>query len=130
MEPESSESGFEELMRLSRQLSKREQEDTQREQQRAERRKKVQNVLGGLRELKVSMAVEQLKLIAATEVIEKVNSLKSKEGTEELRKFISDLADELESRIGVVSASNPNFKPIERSIKTLTILMELFFSLQ
>ena len=130
METEPLENGFEELMRLSQQFTKQEQEHTQREQQRAEQREKVQNVLGGLRELTVSMAIEQLKLVAAPEIIEQVNSLKSKPGTEELRKLISDLAYDLENHIGVISASNPDLKPIERSMKTLTILLELFFSLQ
>ena len=130
MESEPTESGFDELTRLSQQFTKQEQERTNREQQRAEQREKVQNVLGGLRELTVSMAIEQLKPVAAPEIIEQVNSLKSKPGTEELRKLISDLAYDLENRIGVITASNPDIKPIERSMKTLTILLELFFSLQ
>ena len=130
METESPENGFEELMRLSRQFTKQEQEHTQREQQRKEQEKKVQGVLGELRELNITMALEQLKLVATPEIIEQVNSLKSKPGTEELRKLISDLAYDLEKRIGVISASNPDIKPLERLIKTLTILMELFFSTQ
>ena len=108
MESESPESGLEELRRLSQQFTKQEQEHTQREQQRAEQRKKAQDVLGGLRELTVSMAIEQLKLVATPEIIEQVNSLKSKPRTEELRKLISDLAYDLEKRIGVISASNLN----------------------
>ena len=129
MESESPESGFDELIRLSQQFKKQGHESTQKEKQRAEHRKKVQGVLGGLRELKVSMAAEQLKLVATPEVIEQINSLKSKQGSEELRKLISDMIDDLENRIGIISASNPDLKPIERSIKTLTILMELFFAL-
>ncbi len=130
MESESPESGLEELRRLSQQFTKQEQEHTQREQQRAEQRKKAQDVLGGLRELTVSMAIEQLKLVATPEIIEQVNSLKSKPRTEELRKLISDLAYDLEKRSGVISASNRDIKPIEQSMKTLTMLLELFFSLQ
>ena len=130
MESESPEDGFEELMRLSQQFKKQDEERTKREQQRAEQSKKVQDVLGGLKGLNVSMAVEQLKLVATPEIIEQVNSLKSKTGTEELRKLISDLTDDLEKRIGIISASNPDMKSLESSMKTLTILIELFFSLQ
>ena len=130
MESESPQSGFEELMRLSQQFTKQEQEHTIREQRRAEQNKKVQDVLGGLRELKLSVAIEQLRLVATPEIIERVNSLKDKPGTEELRAFISELADDLESRISAIAASNPDIKPIEYSTKTLAILMELFFSMQ
>ena len=130
MESEPAESGFDELMRLSRQFKKQEQEREDREQKRAEQKKRVQSVLGGLREITVSTAVEQLKPVATPEIVEKVNSLKSKSDTEELRKLISSLADELENRICVISASNSDMVPIERSMKTLTILMELFFSLR
>ena len=130
MESKSPENGLDELTRLSQQFNKLEHETTQREKQRAEQRKKVQGVLGGLRELTVSMAIEQLKLVATPEIIEQVNSLKSKQGTAELRKLISNLANDLEKRIGIVTNANPSVQPIERSIKTLIILMELFFSLE
>ena len=130
MASEPPDSGFEELMRLSQQLTNQDQERTKREQQRAEQRKRVQGVLGGLRELTISTAIEQLKLVAAPEIIEEINSLKNKQGTEKLRKLISDLTDDMENRIGSISTSNPDFQPIERSMKTLTILIELFFSLR
>ncbi len=130
MESESTESGFDELTRLSQQFTKQEQERTKREQQRAEQREEVQNVLGGLRELTVSMAIEQLKLVATPDIIEEVNSLKRKQGTGDLRKLISNLTDDLENRIGIVSASNPDMAPLERSMKTLNILLDLFFSLK
>ena len=130
MKPESSESGFEELMRLSQQFTNQGQEHTAREQQRAKQRKKTQDVLQGLQELNVSMAVEQLKLVATSDIIEEVNSIKRKQGTEDLRKLISNLIDDLENRIGIISASNPDLTPLERSMKTLNILIDLFFSLQ
>ena len=130
MESEPPESGFEELMRLSQQFTKQGEERTAREKQRAEQGKKVQGVLQGLKELNVSMAIEQLKLVAAPDIIEEVNSLKRKQGTGDLRKLISNLTDDLENRIGIVSASNPDMAPLERSMKTLNILLDLFFSLQ
>jgi len=130
MESEPPESGFEELMRLSQQFTKQGQERTAREKQRAEQGKKVQGVLQGLKELNVSMAIEQLKLVATPDIIEEVNSLKRKQGTGDLRKLISNLTDDLENRIGIISASNPDMTPLERSMKTLNILLDLFFSLQ
>lgn len=130
MESKPPENGFDELARLSRQFKKHELESAQREKQGAEQRKKVQSALGGLRELTVSMAVEQLKLVATPEIIEHVNSLKGKQGTAELRKLISNLAGDLEKRIGTIANENPSVQPVERSIKTLIILMELFFSLE
>ena len=130
MKSESPESGFEELMRLSQQFTNQGQEHTAREQQRAKQRKKTQDVLQGLQELNVSMAVEQLKLVATSDIIEEVNSIKRKQGTEDLRKLISNLIDDLENRIGIISASNPDLTPLERSMKTLNILIDLFFSLQ
>jgi hypothetical protein len=130
MEDESPEDGLEELMRLSQQFKKQDEERIKKEQQRAEQSKKVQDVLGGLKGLNISMAVEQLKMVATPEIIEQVNSLKSKSGTQELRKLISDLTDDLEKHISIISSSNPDIKSLESSVKTLTILIELFFSLQ
>jgi hypothetical protein len=124
------ESGFDELMRLSQQFRMQEQERTEKERQREERGKKAQDVIQGLKELKVSMAIEQLKTVATPELIEEVNALRSKPGTEDLRKAISNLADDLENRIGIISASNPDTAPLLNSISTLNILMDLYFSLQ
>jgi hypothetical protein len=130
MTPESSESGFDELMRLSRQFTRQQQERTTRERQRQEQGKKVQGVLQGLKDLKVSMTVEQLKPVATPEIIRKVNALKSQPGTEDLRKIISGLAYDLEKNIDVISSSTPGIASLTRSMKTLNILMDLYFSLQ
>jgi hypothetical protein len=130
MEDESSESGFDELMRLSQQFKKQEQEHTERERQREEQGKKARGVLQGLKELNVSMAIEQLKPVATPEIIEEVNALRSKPGTEDLRKTISDLTDNLENQISTISTSNPDIAPLTGSIKTLNILLDLYFSLQ
>ena len=130
MENESPESGFDELMRLSQQFTRQEKEHTERQQRREEQAKKVQGVMQGLKELKVSMAIEQLKTVSTPEIIEEVNALRSKPGTEDLRKAISYLADDLENRIGTISAANPDMAPLVNSMKTLNILMDLYFSLQ
>ena len=127
---ESESSGFDELMRLSQQFTRQQKEHTDRERQREEQGKKVRGVLQGLKELNVSMAIEQLKPVATPEIIKGVNALKSQRGTEDLRKTISDLADDLENRIGALSSKNPDSTPLVRSMKTLNILMNLYFSLQ
>jgi hypothetical protein len=129
MESEPTESGFEELMRLSQQFKRQEQERTEREKQREEQGEKVRGVLQGLRELNLSMAIEQLNLVATPEIIEEVNAMRGKPGTEDLRKLISYLADNLENRIATISTSNPDIAPLVPSIKTLNILMNLYFSL-
>ena len=130
MKSESPESGFNELMRLSRQTANEAQELTKKEQQRAEQRQIVQGVLQGLKEINVSVAIEQLKSVATPRIIEEISSLTHKQDTEDLRKLISDLVHDLEKRIGGISASNPDMVPIERSVKTLAILIELFLSLK
>ena len=124
------ESGFDELTRLSQQFTRQQEEHDEKQRQREEKGKKAHGVLQGLKELNLSMAIEQLKTVATPEIIEEVNSLRSKPGTEDLRKVISDLADDLENRIDTISASNPETAPLVNSTKTLNILMNLYFSLQ
>ena len=123
------ESGIDELMRLSQQFTHQQEEREERQKQREEQGKKVQGVLQGLKELKVSMAIEQLQPIATPEVIEEVNALRSKEGTDDLRKVMSSLADDLESRLSAISASNPEAASLVNSMRSLNILMDLYFSL-
>ena len=116
-------------MRLSQQFTHQQEEREERQKQREEQGKKVQGVLQGLKELKVSMAIEQLQPIATPEVIEEVNALRSKEGTDDLRKVMSSLADDLESRLSAISASNPEAASLVNSMRSLNILMDLYFSL-
>ena len=130
MKSEPRESGFNELQRLSQQMTNEAQELAKKEQQRTEKRQQTQEVLQGFKEISISVAVEQLKLIATPEITEEIKSLKHKQDTKDLRKVISDLAHALEKRTGSISASNPDMMPIERSVRTLAILIELFFSLE
>ncbi len=130
MKPKPPESGLEELIRLSQETARKKQELAERERQRTKQRQKVQGVLEGLKAIKVSIAVEQLKLVSTPEIIKEINSLTHKQGTEDLRKLMSRLTDDLEKRIRNVATSNPSMVPIERSIKTLAILLELYFSLR
>jgi hypothetical protein len=130
MDTEDSDSGLDELMRLQQQFTRQQKEDEAREKQRAEQGKKVRGVLEGLRELNLSMAIEQLKPVATPEIIDKVNALSGKGGTEELRKLISGLADNIENHLGAVSASNSDGVALADSMRTLNILLDLYFSLQ
>ena len=129
MTAESSDSGLDELMRLSQRLKNQEREATQREKLSAGQKKKSQDALSELRAFSISMAVGQLKLVASPEMIDQVNALQSKQGTTELRKLIHNLIHELEKQISIIAHANPDIKPTEQLAKTLTILIGLLFSL-
>jgi hypothetical protein len=126
---EEEENGFDELMRLSQQFTRQEREHTEMERQRREQGKKTQDVLQGLRGIKVSMALEQLKAIAPPEILAEVEALKVKKGSDDLRKAISALVDEMENRFYTLSSSNPEMAPLSDSMRTLSILLDLYFSL-
>jgi hypothetical protein len=118
------ESGLDELMRLSRQFTRQKAENEAKEQQRAEQGKKVRGVLQGLQDLNINMAIQQLKPVAGPEIIKQVTSLKSKGGTDDLRKLISTLADDLEKRLG----DKKDIAPLVNSMRTINILLDLYFS--
>jgi len=123
------ESGFDELMRLQQQFTRQQEKHDEKERQREEQDKKVQGVLQGLKDLNISMAIEQLKTVAAPEIVKEVNAMKTREGADELRKMISDLADDLEKGIGAISAPKGDTAHLVNSMRTLNILMDLYFSL-
>jgi hypothetical protein len=119
------ESGLDELMRLSKQFTRQKAENEAKERQRVEQGKKVQGVLHGLQELNINMTIQQLKPVAKPEIIRQVTVLKTKGGTDDLRKLISSLADELERDLGIKKES----APLLNSMRTLNILIDLYFSL-
>jgi len=125
---EEEESGIDELMRLSRQFTRQQEEREDREKQREAQGKKVRGVLQGLKDLNLSMALEQLKAVAPPEVIKQVNALKNQENTDELRKIITDLADDLENKLRVISSPKSEATQLVKSMRTLNILMDLYFS--
>ena len=130
MTSESNENGFDELVRLSQGITNESKELAKKEQQRVEQEQIVQEMQHGLRGISVSVALEQLRLVATPEIIEITSSLTEKQDTEDLRKLITDLAHSLEKQLGSISATNPDMIPFERSVRTLSILIELFFSLR
>jgi hypothetical protein len=124
------ESGIEELLRLSRQFTRQQAERDQREKERQAQGKKVKGVLQGLKELNLSMAITQLKTVARPEIVKQVSALKSQESTDALRKMISNIADDLEDRLRALPAPKTDTAPLVNAMRTLNILMDLYFSLQ
>ena len=133
MDSESGESGMEELLRLSKKTSQMEEEFARREKERAAREKKNQEkrqIVSGLKELKISVALDQLQAVATHEIIESVNALKSRPGSRELRDLILDLTAGLEAIVNRKSGAGLDRAALERPVKTLAILIELLFSLE
>ena len=130
MKPESPESGLDELMRLYQETADEAQRISNRQQERTEQRQKVQEVVKGLRDISISVAVEQLSRVATPEVVEEVNSLQNKQDNEDLRKIISNLTSDLEESIDSIGRSDPAAVGIEGMVRILVILIELYFSLQ
>jgi hypothetical protein len=118
------ESGIDELMRLSRQFTQQKADNEAKEKQRAEQGKKVRGVLHGLQELNINMALQQLKSVAKPDVIRQVTLMKTRGGTDELRKMISALGDELEKNLSLKKDSTT----LVNDMRTLNILLDLYFS--
>jgi hypothetical protein len=127
--PQEEESGIDELMRLQQRFTRQQEDRDKQERQRIEQGKKVKGVLQGLKDLNLSMALEQLKTVAKPEIIRQVTALKSREGTEDLRKMITALVDDLEKQLGTTSASKADMTPLVNSVRTISILLDLYFSL-
>jgi hypothetical protein len=130
MESKSGESGLDELLRLSRQITRIDQEQTRAAREQAERGRAVKELQQNLIELKASVALEQLKPIASSEIIREVSSLKNTQNTGSLRKLILDLSGELEMWASKSPRTNVDTASAERSAKTLAILIELLFSIE
>ena len=130
MNSKSPESGLDELIRLSQQTARMGQDLRQKEQQEAEHYQKVQGVVQGLRKISFSVALEQLKPVTTAEIIKKVKSLQNKQDTKELRRLITELARDLDKLVAKLPDSDSNKALVESSVKTLTVLISLLFSLQ
>lgn len=133
MDSESPESGMEELLRLSKQTTKMQQDLVRKEKERIKREQELvekKQVVRGLKEIKVSVALGQLGPVATPEIIEAVSSLNHQQGSGNLRELILDLVAELERGVDGIAGSEPNMVSIERSVKTLAILIELLFSVE
>jgi len=123
------ENGMDELLKLQRQFTRQQEEHDSRRKLQEEKGKKAQGVLHGLRDLQFSMTLEQLNSVASKDIIKKVNALKNNPDTDELRKMISGLSEDIEIRLEAMANSDPAVKPLEDSMRVLSILMDLYFSL-
>jgi hypothetical protein len=130
MKSKSPENGLEELKRLSDQISRTSREQANKDQQNTERRRAVQDIRQGLKEINFTVALDQLKRIATPEMIKEVSSLAREHDTRRLRKLVLSLAADLEKGLDSKSSSKLDMVTIERSAKTLPILIELLFSIE
>lgn len=124
------ESGMDELLRLSRQFTRQQEENDRQERQRREQGQKVQGVLRGLKNLNINMALEQLKSVAPAETVKRVTALKKQPGTDDLRKMISSLIDDLETKVNSPANKDAAAGDLVNQVRALNILMDLYFSLQ
>ncbi len=122
------ESGLDELLALSRKFNKQKEDNEKQERQRIEQGKKVKGVLQGLQDLNLSMALTQLKPIAKPDVIQRVTALRTKPNTDDLRKLITNLVDDIEKQISTLNAKSDT-APLVDATRTLSILLDLYFSL-
>lgn len=129
MTPKPGESGLDELMRLSRETAQQAQEIDYIEKQRAEQREMSQSVRQGLRGISISVAVGQLKQVAPKKLIEEINSLVDMQDNSGLRKLITDLVHDLERHTVSITVGHEESEKLQNSVKTLAILVELYFAL-
>ena len=123
------ESGLDELLRLSQKFSRQAAEDEARDKQRIEQGKKVRGVLKGLKEINISMALSQLQDVAEPSVMKRVDALKTVENTDDLRKMILSISESIERKLGNAGSHNAEINKLVDSMRTLNILIELYFSL-
>jgi hypothetical protein len=126
--PKEEDSGLDELLALSRKFTKQKEDNEKKERQRIEQGKKVKGVLQGLQELNLNMALTQLKTVAKPDLIQKIAALRTKPGTEELRKIITKLVDDTEKQVNLLNPKS-DVSQLSNSIRTLSILLDLYFSL-
>jgi len=121
-------SGMDELLALSRKFTKQKEDNAKQERQRIEQGKKVKGVLDGLKDLNLQMALGQLKTVAKPEIYQKVAALKTNPNPDALRKMLTHLIDDIEKQ---VSGLNPKSDTalLANSMRTLSILLDLYFSL-
>jgi hypothetical protein len=122
-------SGLDELLALSRKFTKQQEDRTKQERQRAEQGKKVQGVLHGLQTLNLNMALDQLKSVAKPEIYRQVTAMKSGQSAESLRKIITNLIDDIENQLSRTSGSKAEIAQLVNATRTLSILLDLHFSL-
>ena len=90
----------------------------------------MQGVQRDLRNLKISTALVQLDLVAPQEITDEVSSLTIHADTKGLRHLILEHVSDLEQSLNSLNRTRPDIEFIERSVKTLSILIELLDALE
>jgi predicted transcriptional regulator len=127
------ESGLEELQRLSREIGNRGRElarglgQARKSIEQVEKKRALWSVI---RELKISMVLEELEPLVVFEIYNEVESLKHKRSTAGLNRIILKMIDELEKSLDVDDVSRLDMTAVKKKMKILSILMELAFYLQ
>ena len=123
----SEESGLEELHRLSREIRDMEKElnlDLGRAKEKIALAGKKHALWKLVKDIKVSLVLDKLKNVAPPEITEKFDSYKDSQDTNDLRKLIMGIIDELENRVENKDLGNPTTASL---IKTLGVLTEFLF---
>jgi hypothetical protein len=123
------ENGMDELLKLQQKFTRQQEEHEDRKRLQEEQDRKARGVLDGLRGLQFSMTLDQLDSVASDEIISQVKALKNNPNTDELRKMITNLAEDIESQLEIMVNDDPRVKPLEDSMRVLSILMDLYFSM-
>ena len=76
------------------------------------------------------MTIQQLQSVATPEIIAEVDALKNKPDTEDLRRMISRMADDMENRLEAIVTTDSAARPLVDSMRVLNILIDLYFSLK
>ncbi|MGD1119788.1 MAG: hypothetical protein ABR886_09920 [Dehalococcoidales bacterium] len=122
-------SGLDELLALSRKFTKQQEDHAKQERQRVEQGKKVKGVLQGLQTLNLNMALDQLKTVAKPDIIRQVSALKTGQNAESLRKVVTNLIDDMEKQLSRMSGTKAEITQMVNATRTLSILLDLYFSL-
>lgn len=119
-----------ELRQLCQKVAETQQRHMLWENENAEKLQLMQTAHKELRELKISVALVQLDLVAPHEIADKASMLTIVGNTRELRQFILNIVSDLEQYLRSIDRTKPDIDNIERSVKTVSILIELLDSVE
>ena len=120
------ESGLDELLRLSAQTNRMEQTVSQTQRTRSDGKE----VVRGLKDIKISVALNQLEMLQVPDILTTVRSLTAKASNADLRSLILTIADELDGALGSPGGLPADDDSLHRRIRALPILLELLFALE
>jgi hypothetical protein len=127
------ESGYEELLRLSREVSIKEKEyleemnNVRGKIRRAKKKEILQNVLN---DIQFSLVLEKLKSVATSRIYNEACSYSDRERKVKLHKLVLDIAGELEETVNRLDDSTTDLPLIKQLVKTLAILVEFLLYIE